>query len=444
MHPPYQRQRGAVLIMVVLAMLVLLALVGLVVDGGLAYLVKARLNAAVDAAALAGARAVPAGKNQTEQTASAKTAAATFFAANIPENYLMSRPALLSTDVSFDKGQVTVDVHAEAPMPVSVMQLMGFTALNPVAYAQTIRKDLDMAFVVDTSGSLSGSAAAVRASAKSFLNKFNVTQDRVGLIHFASGAEVDNPIDAEGRGFDRSAMLANIDGFQFNGNTASVEGMWHARNELNKIPLLARSSLRVIVFFSDGAPTAFGSALKFNNPADCPRPGVLAHNDAAPSGLYALDRENTSIGGGCNAVSNNKIKTTVKGLPDWYDAHDNKKEFPIVTAGPREVTASLASDTEAWRNITRAARNLPEAVAARARDEGIYVFTLGMGQLKSKTGFDKEVGENVLKCMANVADAPARCYDPDKPVGMYCYAATGADLTPCFSRLASAILRISK
>jgi len=27
---------------------------------------------------------------------------------------------------------------------------------------------------------------------------------------------------------------------------------------------------------------------------------------------------------------------------------------------------------------------------------------------------------------------------------MYCYAATGADLTPCFSRLASAILRISK
>jgi len=448
MHPPFQRQpqkqRGAVLVMVVLAMLVLLALVGLIVDGGLAYLVKARLNAAVDSAALAGARAVPAGKNESEQRASAIKAAATFFAANIPENYLLSRPKLLSTKVSFDKGQVTVDVHAEAPMPVSVMQLMGFTSLNPVAYAQTIRKDLDMAFVVDTSGSLSTSAAAVRASAKSFLNKFSVEQDRVGLIHFASGAIVDNPIIIGDRGFDRNAMVSKIDGFKFVGNTASVEGMWHARNELNKIPLLSRSSLRVIVFFSDGAPTAFGSALKFNNPADCTRPGVLAHNDEAPSGLYELGMQDTLITSGCSAVSNKKIRTTVKGLPDWYDAHDNKKEFPIVTAGPREVTASLASDTEAWRNITRAARNLPEAVAARARDEGIYVFTLGMGQLKSKTGFDKEVGENVLKCMANVADAPARCYDPDKPVGMYCYAATGADLTPCFSRLASAILRISK
>jgi hypothetical protein len=27
---------------------------------------------------------------------------------------------------------------------------------------------------------------------------------------------------------------------------------------------------------------------------------------------------------------------------------------------------------------------------------------------------------------------------------MYCYAATDADLTPCFSKLASAILRITK
>lgn len=430
--------------MVVLAMLVLLALVGLVVDGGLAYLVKARLNAAVDAAALAGARAVPAGKNQTEQIASARKAAAEFFAANIPDDYLLSRPKLLSTDVFFDRGRVTVDVHAEAPMPVSVMQLMGFTALNPVAYAQTIRKDLDMAFVVDTSGSLSSSASAVRTSAKSFLNKFNVTQDRIGLIHFASGAKVDNPIEAEQRGFDRSAMLANIDGFTFDGNTASVEGMWHARNELNRIALLARSSLRVIVFFSDGAPTAFGSFPKFTHPADCTRPGVLAHNDAAPSGLYELGTENKLIVGECSAVSNKKIRSTVQGLPDWYDAHDNKKEFPIVTTGPRVVTSSLANDTIAWQNITRAARNLPEAVAAKARDEGIYVFTLGMGNLKAKTGFDNEIGENVLKCMANVADAPARCYDPDKPVGMYCYAKTEADLTPCFSRLASAILRISK
>ncbi|MEW6021455.1 MAG: VWA domain-containing protein [Pseudomonadota bacterium] len=450
MRTPIRRERGAVLIMVALAMLVLLALVGLVVDGGLAYLVKARLNAAVDSAALAGARAIPEGTTKDEQAAAARAAANDFFAANIPDNYLLSSPKLLSTDVSFDTGRVTIDVRAEAPMLVSFMRVLGFTSLTPVAYAQTIRKDLDMAFVVDTSGSLYDNRTAVKASAKSFLNKFNVTQDRVGLIHFAYGADVDNPIDASKRGFDRNSMLSNIDSYVFDGSTASVEGMWHARNQLNTIPQLSRSSLRVIVFFSDGEPTALGAQLAFNTPSSCTRAGVF---DISGNGLYDLGDTVgvTPMTSGCNLkpTRTSKIWEKVRQLPDWYNAHDNKKEFPIVTGtaypGMRTVTAALTSDALVQQNLDRAARNLPEAIAAKARDEGIYVFTLGMGaSLKTKSGVDNEVGENVLKCMANVADGPSRCYNPDKPVGMYCYAATDADLTPCFSRLASAILRISK
>jgi hypothetical protein len=116
-----------------------------------------------------------------------------------------------------------------------------------------------------------------------------------------------------------------------------------------------------------------------------------------------------------------------------------------VTGGYRPVTNNFYQESAGYRiNLDRAARNLTEAVAAKARDEGIFVFTLGLGDIKTKTGDPAETGESVLKCMANVPDAPARCYNPAKPVGMYCYAATDADLTPCFSRLASAILRISK
>jgi len=442
MRTPIRRERGAVLIMVALAMLVLLALVGLVVDGGLAYLVKARLNAAVDSAALAGARAIPEGTTKDTQAAAARAAAADFFAANIPDNYLLSSPKLLSTEVSFDTGRVTIDVRAEAPMKVSFMRVLGFSSLTPVAYAQTIRKDLDMALVVDTSYSLYPSRAAVKASAKSFLNKFNVTQDRVGLVHFAYGAEVDNPIEVSKRGFDRSAMLGNIDSYVFNGSTASVEGMWHARNQLNTVPQLNRSSLRVIVFFSDGEPTALGAQLPFRIATDCTKPGVF---DNGGNGLYDLNRSAAVALAGCDLERRGSVSSTVSRLPDWYNAHDTLREFPIVTNSPRVVTSDLSNDTIIRRNIERAARNLPEAIAAKARDEGIYVFTLGMGDaLKAKSGVDNEVGENVLKCMANVADAPSRCYNPDKPVGMYCYAATEADLTPCFSRLASAILRISK
>lgn len=434
--------------MVAIALLLLLSVVGLVLDAGLGYMVKARLNAAVDSAAVAAARAVTNGNDQAAQEQSAKAAAAEFFAANIPDGYLLSHPKLLSTNVQFSAGTVTIDVRAEAPMKVSLMGVLGFTGMTPTASAQTIRRDLDMVFVVDDSGSLEDKAAEVRAAAKSFLNKFNVTQDRVGLIRFGSGAEVDNPINTSARGFDRTAMFSKIDGYTFKGTTSAVEGMWNARNQLKNIPASNRSSLRVIVFFSDGVPNGFGAYLPFYYPANCTYPGVIEWQPSnyKPTGLYKLgDSTASAIGGGCEVVTSQDY-WAIKNLPDWYNAHNPRSnpndpaglEFRIVTDKPRTVTSSLTQV-----NIGRAARNLAEAVAEKAREEGTYVFTLGMGSELKRT-VDGEVGENVLKCMANVADGPARCYNPAKPVGMYCYAATEADLTPCFSRLASAILRISK
>lgn len=435
-------------------MVLLLSVVGLAIDAGLAYMVKARLNAAVDSAALAGARAVTIGNNQTEQTASAQANAADFFAANIPSSYLLSKPNLLSTTVTFSAGTATIDVRAEAPMPVSIMQIVGFTSLKPTAYAQTIRKDLDMAVVVDTSGSLAASGAGVRSAATTFLNAFNVTQDRVALVHFASGAEVDNPIATTARGFNRTSMLANVASFNFAGGTSSVEGMWNARNQLNLIPAINRSSQRVIVFFSDGVPSSFGTTLNFVKPLTCassiattaPPLALLGAIDSIGQGLFRLDTESTWLTPNSCNFDASSISNVVSRLPDWYNAHASSvQEFPIVTTTPRVVTSDMSNPTVALRNIDRASRNLVEAVAAEARDEGVFVFTLGLGaSLKVASGADNEIGENVLKCMANVADGPARCYNAAKPVGMYCYAATTADLTPCFSKLASAILRISK
>ena len=446
------RQRGAVAIMVAVSMLVLLAVVGLCVDAGLAYLVKARLNAAVDSAALAGARAVTTGNNQTEQIASARAAAADFFAANIPNNYLLSAPKITSTTVTFNGGQATIDVKAEAPMPVSIMQIMNFTSLMPVAAAQTIRNDLDMALVVDTSGSLEDSAATVRASAKSFLNKFNVTQDRVALIHFASGVETDNAINPVTRGFNRTSMNSKITAYEFTGGTSSFEGMFRAREQLNTVPLASRSTMRVIVFFSDGAPTSFGSYLTFKNQADCNRPGSVDRvlekgglGDLNSSDLLYVSEGCKTWRGTTNARN---LESAVRSLPEWYNARpaSSYREFQIVTGSPRSVTADISTKELLERNVLRASRNLAESVSDKTRSDGIYVFTLGFGPgLKEAFASDTTTnGEMILKCMANTTDALPRCQKPDQPVGMYCYAATDADLTPCFSRLASAILRITK
>jgi predicted peroxiredoxin len=233
---------------------------------------------------------------------------------------------------------------------------------------------------------------------------------------------------------------------------------------LNSVPAanLNRSNLRVIIFFSDGAPNSFASYLNWKTGSDCTQAGTIATDDdgeGTPTGLYSPDAAYAVSGEKCNprdyyGYNYDKKKyyyeltDKVNTLPDWYNGHNPKgsenavslREFPVVTTSPRVVTNTIT-----YQNVNRAARNLVEAMAAKSQDEGVFVFTLGLGaSLKSGTGIDKEKGEDTLKCMANSVDAPARCSRPSKPVGVYCYAATKSDLTPCFAKLASAILKITK
>ncbi|WP_070246035.1 VWA domain-containing protein [Duganella phyllosphaerae] len=458
------RQGGSVVVMMALSMAVLVAAVGLVVDTGVTYMVRDKLNAATDAASLAAARAVSQGKDEATQRANAQAAAIRFFNANYPTNYMGSTAKLNAPSVVFNNGMVTVSVSASATLPVSFLGLLGVSPLTPAVASQAVRKDLDMAVVLDTSGSLYNQGNNVIASAKTFLNQFNADQDRVGLIHFSYGAVIDDPIRPVARGFDRASMVRHINDFDFSGSTASPEGMFWARQQLNSVPTSNnnRSNLRVIVFFSDGAPNSFASYLTWKTPTDCTKAGVITTDDdssGTPGGMYRTDvqsavlteqRCNPNYAYGYDRYGRYYYDLDDKAstLPDWYNGHNleskpndiNAREFAVVTDTPRKVTNAVT-----FTNINRAARNIVEAMARKSQDEGIYVFTLGLGAaLKSGTGVDGEKGEDTLKCMANSTDAPARCFNAAKPVGLYCYAATTSDLTPCFSKLASAIMRISR
>ncbi|MYM23128.1 VWA domain-containing protein [Duganella sp. FT135W] len=450
------RQRGGITVMVIISLTTLLAVVGLAFSAGLSYMVKAKLNAATDAAGLAAARAISNGANQSDQIANAKAAGQRFFNINFPANYLMSTATLNDISVVFNTSEVTITVSASATMPTALFGGFSTGPMSPGVLTETKRKDLDMILVMDTSGSLSGSAANVRSSGQTFLNQFNADRDRVGLVHFSYGAVVDDVIRPTARGFDRTTMSNHIKNFSFTGSTASPEGFYTARTQINSVPTANnnRSNLRVIVFFSDGAPNSFGAYLNWKNTTDCkdssgnPIPGTIITDDdgsGTPGGLYRIDLQSTTLGGTCTPSD---ITTKANSLPDWYNAHNlatnpndpAAREYPIVTSSPRVVTNAIT-----YANVNRASRNLVEAMASKSRDEGIYVFTLGLGSsLKIGTGYDNEKGEDTLKCMANSTDAPARCFNAAKPVGVYCFAATQADLTPCFSKLASAILRISK
>ncbi|SIO26695.1 Flp pilus assembly protein TadG [Paraburkholderia phenazinium] len=441
------RQRGAVSIIVAASIVLLIGILGLAVDAGMGYMVKAKLDAATDAAAIAAGEAVTTGSNQATQSANAVTAAQTFFAANYPKGYLGTTVTMNTPSVAFNQGTITIDTAAQATLPVSFMHLFGFNLLNVASSSQTVRKDLDLVLIIDTTGSMATDSAvppAVRSAAITFLQQFDPLTDRVSLIHFAYGTVVDQPFNGNARGFDMAAMTKSINALNFAGSTNSEEAYWNALNQLNTV-ITQPSSLRVIVFFSDGAPNSFASIFPTINKTCGLTAGTVITPDKKtplpPSGLYADNIESQALPSPCYSSNASNVITA---LPTWYNAHNtswlNNQTIPVITNTPRVVTSTVN-----YANVNNAARNIAEGMANVARNEGTYVYAIGRGsELLQPEGANNEIGQNVLKCMANTTDSLSRCYNPKQPVGVYCSALTPSDMTPCFSKLASEILRIAK
>ncbi|RKE25929.1 Flp pilus assembly protein TadG [Paraburkholderia sp. BL23I1N1] len=439
------KQRGAVSIIVAASIVLLIGVVGIAVDSGLGYMVKAKLDAAADAAAIAAGEAVTTGSTQAAQAANAIAAANSFFAANYPAGYLGTTATLNAPSVVFNQGTITIDTSAQASMPVGFMHLFGFNLLNVASASETVRKDLDLVLIIDTTGSMATDPAvppAVRSAAITFLQQFDPLTDRVSLIHFAYGTVVDQPFNGNARGFDMAAMTKSINAFNFAGSTNSEEAYWNALNQLNTV-ITQPSSLRVIVFFSDGAPNSFASIFPTKNQNCNSVAGTIISGDtpSTPAALYADNVQSQQLSSPCY---NNNASKLITQLPTWYNAHNtswlNNQTIPVITNTPRVVTSTVN-----YANVNNAGRNIAEAMANLARSEGTYVYAIGRGsELLTPEGANGEIGQNVLMCMANTANSLPRCYNPKQPVGVYCSALTPADMTPCFSRLASEILRIAK
>ncbi|WP_454720333.1 MULTISPECIES: VWA domain-containing protein [Cupriavidus] len=475
--PGTGRQRGQITLIAAMTMIGLLGVAGLAVDAGMAYVTKAKLNAAVDSAAVAAARAVTNGTTQSDQAAAARQAAQDFFDTNFPSGYLQAVPTMATPSVLFDtptSGAVTINVSASATMPLTLMKVLGFNNVAVAATAQSIRRDLDLIFVIDASSSMSPVWSTVKSNANSFLDQFSPSSDRVGLVHFASGGLSDIAISTTTRGFDRPNMQSTITKLSNGGNTNYAEALYQARAQLDSITS-NRSSLRVVVFFSDGQPNTLAASYKMGTvtttavTTNCNRNCTTTTTTSAPvpnntvcaggitatspgsglSGFYVISQQNTKItSGACATLSsttttgdtnngrrNGTVTTTVTqpiAMPQWYNAHNAAdQQYPIYpTSVPYTVTSTYSA-----QNVYYAATNVPVEMASYLRDNNVYIFTLG---LDGNGGFD----ENLLKNMANTTDAPL--YNKNQTSGVYCYAKTIDNLKPCFSKLASEILRISR
>ena len=146
-----RQEQGSGLTLVAFSMLTLAAASGLAFDAGRGYLIKAKLSQAVDAAALAGGRAL-AGRDSDRY----RSQVTKYFKANFPDGYLGVAVADTDLDVRLRGDQIEVTASVEVPATLlRTISIRGFDVSASAAVDRTVR-GLEVAMVLDNSGSMNG------------------------------------------------------------------------------------------------------------------------------------------------------------------------------------------------------------------------------------------------------------------------------------------------
>jgi len=241
-------ERGAIILFVAATIVIVMAMGGLALDMGKGYIRRARMARAVDAAALAGARVVRDGQAVALQHALGVAQA------NGLGTGVLNPPFL---DIQFGTtvdGETTVLVTAQSTESTIFASVFGQSTMDVVARAQAATPPVDLVLVIDHSGSL-GSAGAwvdLQDAAKNFVGKFDDSIDQVGLVGFNTRATQRHMM----AGYFTNTLQGTIDMMVSDGWTNTGEALRLANDQYLLGPVRTKSA-KVVVFFTDGRPTAF-------------------------------------------------------------------------------------------------------------------------------------------------------------------------------------------
>jgi len=256
-------RRGTTMLLVSTVLpLVLIPLVGLAIDGTVAYIVQAQLSTAADGAALGAGRLLGTNANTEE-------IAREFVDANFPTGYWGSRNLQRTATFTQNLSTKTVTISASVDVPLFFMRIFGndhsTVAVNAVATRTVSRIEL----VLDRSGSMAGNIGALRSAATGFVQKFTPGVDQMGLVVFGGSAFVGWPtsktLSSTGptttfadQASGQDNMLTMISAINSGSFTGTAEALYLAWQEIKKADIILGDPSRpnYIVLFTDGMPNA--------------------------------------------------------------------------------------------------------------------------------------------------------------------------------------------
>lgn len=320
-------EKGASLFVAIAALVwVLIPMLGLFIDLGILYSAKARLQAAVDGAALAAARALNLGQSTSAQASAAQQNAVNWFYANFPPGNWNTNGTVMNTgtvtvvDSPNQANLRQVTVTATTNVPAWFMKYLGFNATALSVTGQASRRDVVSMLVLDRSGSMCSvngatpnppcgandgtPCASMITAAKNFTGAFAAGRDQIGMLTFADGYFLDTKPTTNfqtvlGYSNASGSGSGDIDNITCAGGTGTAAAVSLAYNELYKLAL--PGAMNLIMLETDGLPNT-----------------LIYNFYSSPGNTATLALAN---GSGCKDKNNKTVAaggwTTAASVPSW-------------------------------------------------------------------------------------------------------------------------------
>jgi len=394
------RDRGQIIILLAIGLTVMLMFMALSIDVGFAYVTRAKLSKAVDAACLS------AMKNLSQGQAMARTLAQNTFNANYPTSGLdLNAPVLAVTFTTDAYGQTMVNVSATANIRTFFMRLVPkYSTLTVSNSAEATRGKLVMTLVLDRSGSMknNGGSAALPPAVTTFVSYFDDTNDEVAMVSYASHATVDVAMN-----YNFKTPITNAaNAMSFSGGTFGPGGLTLAKAQNDSVSVqTGQNVVKVVVYFTDGYVN------EIQDTFNCPSAKVINYGGYdSGSSVDFFDSTNGTDWGGVDSHG--------------YPPYTSKPDY---CTGVTKFTSAIdgSKKTFSRTNVTTDAeyRALQTATAMRTENPGMYVYAIGLGS---------SIDQTFLKEIANDPASPT--YDPTQPVGMAVFA-TNCPSSQCTTQL---------
>jgi len=279
-HQAVLSRKGFVSVYLAFSSFLLIPMAGLAIDFSVLYSVKARLQTAVDAAAIGSGNTL--NRGAVMDTTAVRDVALRFFNANYPLHYFGSTQVTYNaTPVQGALGVRTITINASQHVPMLFMRVLGISRSTVAATAQVTVRFVNMMLVVDRSGSVfratfngTPTRQIVDDSLHQFVDPVDGSQspyfsdgrDNIGMVTYGASWNLDFPLSVN---FQTATphigtAIDNID-WDTNNSTNTAAGLFHGYRELVK--LAQPGALNVIVLLTDGRPSAFSGTFPLRTSA---------------------------------------------------------------------------------------------------------------------------------------------------------------------------------